>query len=190
AFVVADTLAPIAVDVPVDAVGPIALFIEQAASKPEVEWGDQLDWTIRVANRSDSTLDQVQLDEHLPFGFAYVRGSAVLVNASGGSGALTDPPGAGPALSFALGLLGPHETATVRLATRVQAGAPTGEAQAVAEAVGHTASPGTETRSNAAPARTRVRGDAFADEGGIVGTVALDVSGGAAAAGPEPGREA
>jgi len=167
-FTTADSLAPVAVDVPVDAVGSIALFVEQAVSKPEVEWGDLAEWTIRVANRSDSTLTAVRLSEQLPFGFAYVHGSA-----RSSAGALPDPAGGGPALAFALAALGPHESLELRLSTRVQSGAPTGEAQAVAQAFGATATPGPETVSNAAPASTRVRGDVFADEGGIVGTVNL-----------------
>src|SRR6185369_7118298 len=73
----------------------------------------------------------------------------------------------------------------LRLSSRVQSGAPTGEAQAVAQAFGSTfgssgpcvagsaGCTGSETVSNAAPASTRVRGDVFADEGGIVGTVNL-----------------
>src|SRR5204862_6978403 len=62
-FTPSDSLAPIAVDVPVDAVGPIALFAEQSVSRPEVEWGDLAEWTIRVANRSDSTLAAGRLNE-------------------------------------------------------------------------------------------------------------------------------
>jgi len=166
-FATADSLAPIAVDVPVDAVGSIALFVEQAASRPEVEWGDLAEWTIRVANRSDSTLTAVRVSEQLPFGFAYVRGSARVT-----TGTLSEPAGSGPALALVIPALAPHESAELRLTSRVQSGAPTGEAQAVAQAFGSTGTPGsTETASNAAPATTRVRGDVFADEGGIVGTV-------------------
>jgi len=176
AFTTADSLAPIAVDVPVDAVGSIALFVDQTASQPEVEWGDQVQWTVRVANRSDSTLDQVRLTEQLPFGFAYVRGSAVST-----AGPVADPPGVGPSLTFALGTLAPRATVELRLSSRVQAGAPTGDAQAVAQAVGSSCSacdpPTPETRSNAAPAHTRVRGDVFADDGGIVGMVSLRAAG-------------
>ena len=168
-FTTADSLAPIALDVPVDAVGSIALFVEQAVSKPEVEWGDLAEWTISVANRSDSTLTSVRLAEQLPFGFAYVRGSART-----STGAVSEPPGIGPSLAFALPALGPHESLELRLMTRVQPGAPTGDARAVAQASGSTAAPGApQTVSNTAPATTRVRGDAFADEGGIVGTVSI-----------------
>ena len=148
---------------------PIALFAEQTASRPEVEWGDLLEWTIRVANRSDSTLTALRLTEQLPFGFAYVRGSARST-----AGAIADPAAPGPALAFALPGLGPRESVELRFSTRVQSGAPTGEATAIAQAFGATPGlSGPEIPSNAAPASTSVRGDVFADVGGIVGTVSL-----------------
>jgi uncharacterized repeat protein (TIGR01451 family) len=148
---------------------PIALFAEQSASRPEVEWGDLLEWTIRVANRSDSTLTALRLTEQLPSGFAYVRGSARST-----AGAIADPAAPGPALAFALPGLGPRESVELRFSTRVQSGAPTGEATAIAQAFGATPGlSGPEIRSNAAPASTSVRGDVFADVGGIVGTVSL-----------------
>ena len=195
-FTTGDSLAPVAVDVPVDAVGAIALFAEQTASSPEVEWGDALEWTIRVANRSDSALATVRLTERLPLGFAYVHGSARALVTAGGAGApraVSDPPGAGPGLAFALGALGPRESVELRFNARVQAGAPTGDAQAVAQAFGTTTTcagcpaPGPETPSNAAPASTRVRGDVFADEGGIVGTVSIRFSTPTRVTSTEPG---
>jgi uncharacterized repeat protein (TIGR01451 family) len=172
AFTPVDSLAPVGVDVPVDLVGTIALFVEHTASRPEVEWGDELEYTIRVANRSDSALARVTLHERLPAGFAYQRGTARggRVPAGGGTASLAplavDAAGSGPALAFDLGPLGAQETHELRLRARVRAGAAPGEALAVAQAI---ASNG--TASNQAPARVRVRGDVFADEGGIVGTV-------------------
>jgi uncharacterized repeat protein (TIGR01451 family) len=175
-FTTADSLGPVLVDVPVDEVGTIALFVEQSASRPEVEWGDELDYTVQVANRSDSTLDSVTVREQLPPGFAYTRGTArgglVTGSALGGGAPLADPAGAGPALAFAVGTLGPHAGFVLRLRAHVGSGAPDGEALAVA------AADAGEVRSNPAPVRVRVRGDIFADEGGIVGVVRFS-SGGA-----------
>jgi uncharacterized repeat protein (TIGR01451 family) len=169
-FTSADSLAPLELDVPVDAVGMIALFVEQQAQRPEVEWGDELDYVVRVANRSDSLLSAVTLREQLPAGFAYARGTTrggrqPFLNPVGAL--LTDPSGAGPELAFELGALGPRESFQLRFRTRVHAGAHAGEALAVA-----TADAG-GVHSNAAPARVRVRGDVFADEGGVVGRVLL-----------------
>ena len=167
-FTPADTLAPVLVDVPVDALGTIALFVEQQASRPQVEWGDELDYLVRVANRSDSTLDAVTLHDALPPGFAYARGTTRggLAAANGTPLAAAGEPAIdGASLAFALGTMAPHETRELRFRVRVRAGAPAGEALAVADARAG------DVRSNAAPARVRVRGDVFGDEAGIVGEV-------------------
>ena len=187
-FAVNDSLAPVLVDVPGDEVGTIALFVEQQAMRPQVEWGDELDYVVRVANRSDSTLAAVTLREVLPVGFAYekasTRGGSTGVSAPAASNApasaqaapsaaLADPVVNGGSLAFTLGAMQPHETIALRFRTRVRAGAPRGEALAVA-----TAEAG-ETRSSTAPARVRVRGGVFADEAGIVGEVrVVTVTGG------------
>lgn len=176
-FAVSDSLAPVLVDLPVDEVGTIALFVEQQATRPQVEWGDELDYIVRVANRSDSLLDAVVLYESLPTGFAYVkhstRGGSLGVSVantnapvgSSPSSVLADPSVASGELEFALGTMLPHETFELRFRTRVHAGAPRGEVLATARAATAT------TQSNAAPARVRVRGDVFADEAGIMGEV-------------------
>ncbi len=174
-FTTPDSLGPVLVDVPVDEVGTIALFVEQTASRPEVEWGDELDYTVQVANQSDSTLDSVTVREQLPPGFGYTHGTARgglvngIVTAAGGT--LPDPAGSGPSLAFPIGTLGPHESFLLRLRAHVGSGAPTGEALALAAAEAG------EVRSNPAPVRVLVRGDIFADEGGIVGVVRLRTAG-------------
>ena len=48
-FSPADSLGPVLVDVPVDLIGTVALFVEHSASRPQVEWGDELDYTVRIA---------------------------------------------------------------------------------------------------------------------------------------------
>ena len=166
-FTPADTLAPVLVDVPVDALGAIALFVEQQASRPQVEWGDELDYSVRVANRSDSTLEAVTLREALPAGFAYTPGTTRGGVSTTAIAALGEPWVDDGALTYALGTMAPHEIRELRFRTRVRAGAPAGEALAVAAAQAGT------VRSNAAPARVRVRGDVFADEAGIVGEVVV-----------------
>jgi uncharacterized repeat protein (TIGR01451 family) len=171
AFTPADSLAPLALDVPVDLTGAIALFVEHTVSRSEAEWGDQLEYVIRVANRSDSSLATVTLHESLPPGFAYERGSALggALDASGHVAALQPPESeagaSGPALAFGIGPLGPQAGYELRLRVRVRAGATPGDARAVAQAVAALAA------SNTAIASVLVRGDVFADEGGILGSV-------------------
>jgi uncharacterized repeat protein (TIGR01451 family) len=157
--------------VPVDLTGAIALFVEHTVSRSEAEWGDQLEYVIRVANRSDSSLAAVTLHESLPPGFAYERGSALggALDASGPCAALQRPESeagaSGPALAFGIGPLGPQAGYELRLRVRVRAGATPGDARAVAQAVAALAA------SNTAIASVLVRGDVFADEGGILGSV-------------------
>ena len=186
-FTPADSLAPNAVDLPVDALGPIALFVEHVASRPEVEWGDELEYRIRIANRSDSALTALTLHETLPAGFGYRRGSARGGVVAPGSTArptgtpVADAGSAGPMLAFDLGALAPQETYELVLRVRVRAGAPTGEAIAVAQATARAAA--SDVTSNAAPARVRVRGDLFADEGAILGAVNVLAADGTVASG-------
>ena len=179
-FTPADSLAPVLIDIPIDALGSIALFVEQQASRPQVEWGDELDYIVRVANRSDSTLASVTLHEALPPGFSYTRGTtrgdapillpASLARATAVSVPLAEPRVDAGALTFELGAMAPRESRELRFRSRVRAGAPAGEAVAIAAAVAGS------VQSNAAPARTRVRGDVFSDEAGIVGEVRVQLA--------------
>lgn len=147
--------------------GPaVVLFAEKSASRAVVEWGDEFDYRVRVANRSDSALAAVTLDDVLPPGFMYVRGTARL-----GGVPITDPAGApGPALSHALGAMAPRGEVELSYRARVGPNAPAGDArsEAVARAGG--------TLSNTALAVVRVQGDAFAEEATVAGTVFYDAN--------------
>ncbi len=161
-FVLTDPLSPVRLDIPVDDLSPVALFAEKRASRSSAEVGDLLDYEVRLANRSDSTLAPVRMRDALPAGFAYVSGTARRDGA-----ALTDPTGAGPALTFALGALAPRSDVRITYRVRITPGAPEGVAINTAWAEAGNA------RSNDATARVEVRGDAFATEGSIVGSVTL-----------------
>jgi uncharacterized repeat protein (TIGR01451 family) len=182
-FVPVDSLAPLAIDVPVDLTGAVALFVEHSVSRAEAEWGDQLEYVIRVANRSDSALAAVTLWETLPPGFAYQHGSALggPLGTSGRVTGLAPPPsdagGSGPSLAFGIGALAPQSGYELRLRVRVRSGATPGDARAVAQAVADLAV------SNTAAASVLVRGDIFADEGGILGSVRVLAESGVPGAG-------
>ncbi len=144
----------------------VVLFAEKSASRPVVEWGDEFDYRVRVANRSDSALASVTLDDALPPGFTYVRGTARI-----GGVPAPDPAGApGPRLDHALGSLAPRGEVELVYRARVGPGAPAGDARS--EAVAHS---GVAT-SNTALAVVRVQGDAFADEAMVTGTVYYDAN--------------
>ncbi|MEO5988890.1 MAG: carboxypeptidase-like regulatory domain-containing protein [Candidatus Eisenbacteria bacterium] len=161
-FVLTDPLSPVRLDLPVDDLSPVALFAEKRASRASVEPGDLLDYEVRLANRSDSTLTEVVLRDALPVGFALVLGTA----RRDGSGPV-ECSGSGPALAFALGALAPRSEVHITYRVRVTPGASMGMAVNTAWAEAGRA------RSNDATARVEVRGDAFAAEGAIVGSVTL-----------------
>ncbi len=168
---------PVLLDVPVDAEAPVVLFAEKTASKPVVEWGDQFDYRVKVANRSDSSLAAVLVDDVLPPGVAYVRGTARMDGAP-----LADPAGSpGPVLRHAIGALAPRASAELTYRVRVTPAAPAGDARS--EAVARAG----DVASNAAQAVVRIQGDAFADEAMVTGTVFYDANGDGRSSPGEPG---
>jgi uncharacterized repeat protein (TIGR01451 family) len=177
AFVVADTSGPVRFDLPVDAVSAVALFAEKTAGRTYAEIGDQIDYTVRVANRSDSTLADVRVADTLPPGFAYVRGTA-----RRDGDPVSDPDGGGgPTLSFATGALAGNVTLTLTYRVRV------GPTTLLGEAVNRAIASGGGATSNTASARVTVIGGAFAEEASIVGAVFADRDGDGRRTGGEPG---
>ena len=167
-FVLTEPLTPVQLDLPVDDLSPVALFAEKRASRASAEPGDLLDYTVRLANRSDSALAVVRLRDVLPLGFAYVPGTARL-----GGAALADPVRSGANLAFAIGALAERTTAEVSYRVRVTPAAAAGMAINTAWAEAGSA------RSNDATARVQVRGEAFGSEGAVVGSVTLAAHDGA-----------
>ena len=163
-FTVGPADAPVTLDLPVDAGPGVTLFAEKSASRPQVELGEALEYSVRIANRSDSSFASATLIDRLPPGFAYLAGSARRDGVS-----LADPAGgAGPRLEFALGALAPGAVAEVAYAVRVGAGAVFGDAlnRAIASAGRH--------ESNEAVARVRVEEGVFAQSATVVGSVRLE----------------
>ena len=143
----------------------VAMSVAKEAFPPQVEIGDVVNYAIRVRNDGEVALSGVVVDDRLPQGFVYQRGSARL-----DGGPLADPAGApGPQLAFAIDTL--SVGATARLTYRVAVGAGAAIGQGVNTAVAN--APGGNT-SNIAQASVDVRGGAFADEGVIVGKVFMD----------------
>lgn len=154
----------------VDGVPPpgLALFVEQTVSRAFVEIGDELDYAIRVANRSGAALAGVTLADVLPEGFAYVPRSA-----SRDGAAITDPGGGrGPSLVFPIGTLAPNSLVTFRVRTRVGPGALDGDA--INRSWASAGPTDGSVTSNVATTRVTVGGSLFTDEGTIVGTVYID----------------
>ncbi|HYM82234.1 MAG TPA: hypothetical protein VEY91_12595 [Candidatus Limnocylindria bacterium] len=145
----------------------VTLFVDKSAGRSVVEIGDELEYTVQVANRSDTGIPEVTLVDALPLGFAYVT-----TTARRDGQRIPDPAGgSGPRLAFALGALGPNASATVRYRIRVGPAALDGDGlnRAWAEA--------DPFISNVASARVALSAGVFVDEGTIVGTVFLDRDG-------------
>src|SRR3954470_11531412 len=91
------------------------LFVQKTASRDVAEIGDFVDFTVRVRNVSNFTISQVLVEDGLPFGFTYERGSTQVAGAR-----MPDPPGnPGPRLTFVIGDLGAGRTIDLTYRTRV-----------------------------------------------------------------------
>lgn len=157
-------LRPVRFDVPVDTGGDGGLVVEKRANKSVAEIGSFVDYTVRVANVLAVPLPNVEVQDSLPAGFAYVKGSARLAGA-----AIADPQGAGGArLRFAVGQVAGGATAILTYRVRIGAGSLSGNGINTAEARGGSVG------SNRASARVLVAGGVFADDAYLVGKVYAD----------------
>lgn len=164
-FVVAGI--PVHFDVPLDpgSAGG-GLFIQKTANKTTAEVGDFVDYSIKLNNVGAAALPAAVISDHLPAGFAYVRGTARL-----GGTPLADPAGgAGPVLQFPVGALaaGAQPVLTYRLRVGVgsQSGNGINTAQAASGAV----------RSNRSSVRVQVVGGVFSNKAYVIGKVFADCS--------------
>jgi uncharacterized repeat protein (TIGR01451 family) len=139
------------------------LLVSKTASRSTAEPGDFVDYTIVIKNTTTIDLPTTQLQDNLPVGFRYVKGTARLNTV-----ALADPLGSpGPALHFAVGTLtaGSSVTLTYRVAVGIAA---SGMAINHAQAVSGVA------MSNVASAAVQIVPGVFSDKAYLIGTVYLD----------------
>ena len=165
-FRVGPDTGPITIDIPVDAVLVTSLFVQKTASRQVVEVADFLDYTVRVRNNSAATLagTGVLINDQLPAGFAYQRGTARL-----GGATLADPVGGGgPRLTFNIGAINAGAEAILTYRVRVGPGAMQGDGINRAQASINA------SLSNQASAKVTVQGGVFSDRGYIVGKVFMD----------------
>ena len=116
----------VAFDVPLDGAAPGGLFVEKEASARIIEVGDFVEYRVRVRNASGTGLQNLKLNDRLPRGFSYVRGSAKIGATDGDARqyqAVNDPEGgAGPLLNFTLGVLNVDQQVNLIYRVRVGAG--------------------------------------------------------------------
>lgn len=157
--------------IPLDAVTSSALQLKKEGSKTTVEIADFITYVLSVANRSAASLHGLSFVDNLPAGFAYVPGSARLVDAAGANSVLADPAGGtGPRLSFDLPNVVLAGNATVALRYRVRVGVGATQGDGINRALVKSGS----LVSTEAAFRTTVTGGVFADEAILFGKVYLD----------------
>ena len=177
-FVVNVITGPVPVDIPLDASNLGGLFIEKAASRTTVELGEFLDYSVKIKNTSGQLLGQIQLEDRLPAGFAYIPNSArVNAGATRLDGSRLPEPegGVGPKLIFNPGSIEDAAVLTVTYRVRVGPGALQGDGINRAQAFSARIATGITTKvSNIATAAVQVLPGVFSDRGFIVGKVFAD----------------
>jgi uncharacterized repeat protein (TIGR01451 family) len=156
---------PVRFDLPLDPSAASGGFlIQKTADRITAEVGDFVDYTIQLNNGGGTALSHVVINDLLPAGFVYVRGTARLNGVP-----LADPAGAnGPALLFNLGPLASGAQPTLLYRVRVGVGAQGGTGVNTAQAVS------AGQQSNRASATVQVLGGVFSPDAYLIGKVYAD----------------
>ncbi|MBU6437230.1 MAG: DUF11 domain-containing protein, partial [Betaproteobacteria bacterium] len=176
-FTVTGAAGPVHFDLPLDAGATGGLLIQKTANKAAAVVGDFVDYAVRVNNGTGINLRGTEVNDSLPAGFAYVRGTARLNGAP-----LPDPAGdTGPNLQFALGSIAAAAQPTLTYRVRVGVGAQGGSGINTAQAQSGS------VLSNRASARVQVVGGVFSNKAYIIGKVYADCGGGGVQQPGDPG---
>lgn len=167
-FIIAAGFGAVRVDIPLDGAPPSGLFVEKSAGTDQVEIGDFLSYTVKVANGSNAVFTGAVLVDDLPVGFSYVAGSTLV----GGARAPDPAGGKGPRLQFALGTLLTGQTVTLSYRVKVGPGTSLGYQENRAQASGTYLLGG--SASNVSSARVLVKPGVFTDKGIVFGKVYFD----------------
>ena len=153
--------------IPLDPALTTGLVLRKEGSKQQVDLGDFLDYALTLSNKSAVTLSDVEVNDTLPPGFAFVAGSARL-----DGNRMADPQGgAGPALQWRLAEKALLPELTRKLQYRVRVGVGTPVSQAATNRA--TAKAGV-LQSNTAAWTVRVNGGVFSDEAFAFGKVYME----------------
>ncbi|MDR3454541.1 MAG: hypothetical protein P4L96_17370 [Rhodoferax sp.] len=163
-FAVTGSGGPVTVDVPLDTGAANGLFIQKIASKSVAEIGDFVNYSITINNNTGTSLMGAVVNDSLPAGFSYVKGTARLNGAP-----LADPVGgAGPALVFGLGAVAASIQPVLTYRVRIGPGGDSGNGINTAQVVSGV------TRSNQATAKVQVSGGVFSNKAYLIGKVFVD----------------
>lgn len=174
-FLVTFATGPVHIDVPMDANNLGGMFVEKTASRNTVELGEFVDYTVKIKNFSGQLLGLVQLEDHLPAGFAYVANSARInagtLRLNGSS--LPEPEGyLGSKLIFNVGSILDATIMNLTYRVRVGPGALQGDGINRAQAFSNRVSATIIGKiSNVATAAVQVLPGVFSTRGFIVGRV-------------------
>lgn len=169
-FVVGVMTGSVMLDVPLDPTTAPGLTLEKTVSRDTAEIGDSVIYTLKLANTSGADFNFTFIDDRLPFGFRYEKGTARRDNV-----AVADPQGGvGRNLRFPIGTLADGAETVITYRVRLLQGAEKGDGinTAVATSYGPPV-----LISNTASARVKIEEGVFDSRGVIFGTVFVDANG-------------
>lgn len=154
-------------DIPLDPLALGVLLAEKKVDRQVADIGDFVNYTINLKSQAVNTVQNMSLDDILPFGFEYQLGSAKLDGVE-----LADPEGGtGPTLRFDIGDIDPGQTKV--LTYRVFLGPGSERSDGINIAIVESDELVVKT-SNQAKVKIEVRGGVFNQEALIVGKVFMD----------------
>ncbi|AHF94563.1 hypothetical protein OPIT5_20790 [Opitutaceae bacterium TAV5] len=157
-------------DVPVDTTVADGFVLEKTASRDTASIGDSVIYTLKLSNSSGAPFRGAYIDDRLPAGFRYERGTTRRDGAP-----VADPEGGvGPQLRFPVGTLADGDSATFTYRVRLTPGAEKGNGINIAQA---TSLGPPVLVSNQAQARVRPEAGIFDPSAVIIGTVFVDANG-------------
>lgn len=161
-----DSVRVISFDIPLDQAALDGLAVQKTASNPNAEIGDTITYTVEIENGTGTFLDDVVVQDIIPFGFIYREGSARLDGVP-----IADPVLTNGTQVFTIGDM-PDGTSHI-LTYRLRVGPASLLGDGINRARAETTT-GIIVVSNTASARVVISPSVFSDEGYIIGKVYLD----------------
>ena len=147
------------------------IWLQIIASTRVIEVGDNLSYSVRIENRTGPTLPLTVMTNHLPRGFRFLPGSALMSTDYGVPQPIPDPVGfPGPALTFIIPPQLNSDGLILTYRVRVGPGALQGNGLNTADA---TTLNGT-VRSNTASAEVVISGGVFTPDACVIGKIFAD----------------
>lgn len=152
-------------NIPLDQSGVLSIRVTKQANKKEVSVGGIVTYTVTLQNVASIPVTNISLEDHIPAGFKYVSGRAILDGTS-----IADPTGTRDLL-FSVGSIAAGETRTLKyqlvVGTGVSFGTYTNTIYAKASSV---------IVSNQASAKVKIVPDPLFDMGTVIGKVFVDAN--------------